>query len=187
MNTLAFIINLDFPDHIDPLPHAKAIADALRAQALHGVPRVFPDQGVHLAPGDLVVAVDGGGEVSMDEEVLQIDQTGEVVREDGKLRFIPRAAATVLMLAGALFFGAGCASLTTKQESIAPDGSSRTTTARVSTFWDSKSELAKLRTTMTDKSQGVGIAGLEQESSATNAVSLVESVVGAAIRAAVKP
>ena len=52
---------------------------------------------------------------------------------------------------------------------------------------DSKSELTKLSTGQTDKSQKVSIGGISQESSGTNAVNLFEAVVGAAVRAAVKP
>ena len=39
---------------------------------------------------------------------------------------------------------------------------------------------------MTDKSQGIGIAGMSQDSSASNVVSIAEKVVGAAVSAAVK-
>ena len=67
-----------------------------------------------------------------------------------------------------------------------PDGDKET---RVTawTLWDSKSELSKLSSGQTDKSQKVTLGALNQESSATNALSFAESVVGAAVRAAVKP
>ena len=55
------------------------------------------------------------------------------------------------------------------------------------TFFDSKSELTKLNSGQTDKSQKVSLGSLNQESSDSNAVSFAESVVGAAVRAAVKP
>src|ERR1051326_3368476 len=47
--------------------------------------------------------------------------------------------------------------------------------------------LAKLSSGQTDKSQKLSIGSLNQESSGTNAVSLIESVIGTAVRAAVKP
>ena len=78
----------------------------------------------------------------------------------------------------------GCASVRIKQTE-ASDGT-RSTEFRARTFFDSKNELAKARTTMTDKSQGVTVAGLDQESSGTNATALVHAAVSAAVGAAVK-
>lgn len=63
----------------------------------------------------------------------------------------------------------------------------RITIVRAATLFEARSELAKLSSGQTDKSQKVSIGSLNQESSATNVVTLVESVVGAAVRAAVKP
>jgi hypothetical protein len=84
---------------------------------------------------------------------------------------------------------AGCAqfhSNITEQEFS--DGSlERTTIVSASTLFDSKSELAKLSSGQTGKSQKVSIGTLNQASEATNAVALVETVIGAAVRAAVKP
>ena len=76
----------------------------------------------------------------------------------------------------------GCARVRIHQ-SESNDGT-RTTDFRATTFFDSKNELAKARTTMTEKSQGVAVSGLEQESSGTNATALIERVVSAAVRAA---
>jgi hypothetical protein len=83
----------------------------------------------------------------------------------------------------------GCARFSsTVTERTATDGTvERVTRVGAATLFDSKSELAKLSTGQTDKSQKVTIGALNQESSGTNTVSLVESVVGAAVRAAVKP
>jgi len=61
------------------------------------------------------------------------------------------------------------------------------TKVNAGTFFDSKSELTKLNSGQTDKSQKVSLGSLNQESSDSNAVSFAESVVGAAVRAAVKP
>ena len=82
-----------------------------------------------------------------------------------------------------------CARFTsTVTERTLPDGVvERVTVVKATTFFDSKSGLAKLSSGQTDKSQKVSIGSLNQESSATNAVTLVESVVVAAVRAAVKP
>ena len=85
---------------------------------------------------------------------------------------------------------AGCARFkSTVTERVGPDGKTteRITVVKAGTLFDSKSELTKLSSGQTDKSQKVSIGSLNQESSATNAVSFAESVVGAAVRAAVKP
>jgi hypothetical protein len=96
---------------------------------------------------------------------------------------------TLIVSIAALTLVCGCARFnSTVTERTLPDGiQERETRVSASTLFDSKSELAKLSTGQTDKSQKVTIGALNQESSATNAVNLVESVVGAAVRAAVKP
>ena len=90
----------------------------------------------------------------------------------------------------------GCTTRTTGCARSTSTGTERTlsggvvesvTVVRASTLFDSKSELAKLSSGQTDKSQKVSIGSLNQESSGSNAVNLVESVVGAAVRAAVRP
>lgn len=92
-------------------------------------------------------------------------------------------------LIGFLTLATGCARSTpTVTERTLPDGVvERVTVVKAATLFDSKSELAKLSSGKTDKSQKVSIGSLSQESSATNAVTLVESVVSTAVRAAVKP
>lgn len=92
-------------------------------------------------------------------------------------------------LIGLCLLVTGCARFTsTITERTLPDGViERVTVVRAATMFDSKSELAKLSSGQTDKSQKVSIGSLSQESSATNAMNLIESVVGAAVRAAVKP
>lgn len=76
---------------------------------------------------------------------------------------------------------AGCSVLSTTQT----DTDGRTTRTRAITFFDSKSELAKLNTTNTEKTQSVSVSGLSQTSSGTNAVDLAERIIAAAVRAAV--
>jgi hypothetical protein len=94
-------------------------------------------------------------------------------------------------LAGAsLLLCAGCARFnSTVTERVGPDGKTveRVTVVKAGTLLDSKSELTKLNSGQTDKSQKVSIGSLNQESSGSNAISFAESVVGAAVRAAVKP
>lgn len=60
----------------------------------------------------------------------------------------------------------------------------RVTVVKAATLFDSKSELAKLSSGQTDKSQKVSIGSLSRENNATNAVTLNESVDSAAVRAA---
>lgn len=82
---------------------------------------------------------------------------------------------------------AGCASFKTTQidESNPTTGLRKiTTTVSTRTFWDSKSDLAKLKASTTDKSQSIGVGSVVNESSGTNAVALIEAVVTAAIKAA---
>jgi len=81
---------------------------------------------------------------------------------------------------------AGCARVTIEQHETSADGTTRDTTFNARTFFDSRNELARTRTTMTEKSQGVTVAGLDQESSGTNAAALLDTVVRAAVTAAVK-
>lgn len=80
-----------------------------------------------------------------------------------------------------------CSSFRSVQTETASDGTVRQTTIKTRTFFDGKSDLAKLRASTTDKVQGMTIGSLGQESSGTNVVSLIDSVVGAAVRAAIKP
>ena len=91
-------------------------------------------------------------------------------------------------MAQSRFFSPTSRFTSTITERTLPDGVvERVTVVKATTLFDSKSELAKLSSGQTDKSQKVSIGALNQESSGTNAVNLVESVVGAAVRAAVKP
>jgi hypothetical protein len=82
----------------------------------------------------------------------------------------------------------GCARFkSTVTERTLPDGTvERVTVVKAGTLFDSKSELGKLASGQTDKSQKISVGSLSQETSATNAASFAESIVGAAIRAAVR-
>jgi predicted negative regulator of RcsB-dependent stress response len=80
-----------------------------------------------------------------------------------------------------LFF-CGCASFTTTQTDVSYDeksGQYRTITTEVKakTFGTAKSELAKFKATQTDKTQGASVGSLDQQSSGTNAVAILEKMV----------
>jgi hypothetical protein len=90
------------------------------------------------------------------------------------------------LAAGMVTVFSGCSTFTSTQTTRDPStGIEVTTKIRARTFFDAKSDLAKLRTTQTDKTQGVSIGGLGQETSGTNAVELIDRVVRAAVAGAV--
>jgi len=93
---------------------------------------------------------------------------------------------TILLLA-VLFCLAGCArfSSTITETTDAGGVTTRITVVKATTFWDSGSELTKLSSGQTDKSQKVSIGGLNQESSGTNAVVLIQVLSDAAAKAMV--
>lgn len=92
----------------------------------------------------------------------------------------------VVLLAALAVVLTGCTTVQTTQTETDLEGYTRTTTFKARSFFDSKNELARAHTTMTDKTQGVTVAGLTTEASGSNAVSLTEMVVGAAVSAAIK-
>ena len=76
-----------------------------------------------------------------------------------------------------------CAHFTSRQTETAPDGTQRVTRISVFTFFDAHNDLAKLRASTTDKTQGVTLAGLDQSASSTNTVEIlrhISAIVGAA-------
>ena len=83
-----------------------------------------------------------------------------------------------------LFLLTGCSTFTSEQ-TVTRDGETVTTTIRARTFFDARSDLAKLRITQTEKTQGVTLGALNQETSGTNAVDLIDRVVRAAVAGAV--
>jgi hypothetical protein len=84
---------------------------------------------------------------------------------------------------------AGCSSMiSTTSHTLKPDGTQITDThLRVRTLFDSKSELSKFNARNSDRSQSIGVGSYEAQSSGTNAMRAVETIVGAAVRAAIKP
>jgi len=85
--------------------------------------------------------------------------------------WIPLYALCILILAG-------CASSSTTQSRTLPDGSHETTHVRIYTLFDAHSEVTKLRTTMTDKSQGMGLGSISENASSTNLVEILRLVGG---------
>jgi len=82
-----------------------------------------------------------------------------------------------------VIYATGCAvmtSTTSKQAGV------ETTTLKVYTLFDSSSALSKAANHVTDKTSGTTVSGLDQSSSSTNLNSIVESIVGAAVKAATK-
>lgn len=76
----------------------------------------------------------------------------------------------------ALVLLAGCSTYTTTQRDISPDRTIETR-VRVSTFWDSKSNLTKSEARQTDKSQSATLGSLAQESSSTNTLGQLKAVI----------
>ncbi|MEI7728658.1 MAG: hypothetical protein WCO56_03770 [Verrucomicrobiota bacterium] len=97
-----------------------------------------------------------------------------------------------IMEAAALMLAAGCARFSTTQTDLSYEEGQPareiTTHATASTFFAGKSSLASWKASQTDKTQGDSVGNLELEANArTNLNALVESVVGAAVKAAVRP
>lgn len=74
----------------------------------------------------------------------------------------------MLKLLPLLFLSAGCASFTVTQTDFG--GTNRTTKVEINTLFDSHNDVSKLRTTFTDKSQGISLGGLSESSTGTNAI-----------------
>lgn len=80
----------------------------------------------------------------------------------------------------------GCARFKSVQVKTEPDGTRIESRQSITTFWDSQSTVSKLRASTTDKTQGLTVGSVSEASEASNAVSIVESAIGAAVSAAVK-
>lgn len=101
--------------------------------------------------------------------------------EGGAGRSAPAAAAAAKkspwsflepILALVILAVCGCSVFDAHQ--YAPDGTE--TRVRIKTFLDGQSDVSKLRTTQTDKTQGVSVGSLSQESSGTNAVEALKAL-----------
>lgn len=89
----------------------------------------------------------------------------------------------ILLVAGGL---AGCSTLNTVVTERSADGSERITQLTVRTLWDAKSDLAKFKTTNTDKTQSLGIGSYDGQSDSTNIVQLI-SAIAAGVAKGLKP
>ena len=98
-----------------------------------------------------------------------------------------------LLLAALFLFGlafvlslAGCSSFRSEQVHTTQDGTRIESRQRITTFWDSESKLSKLRISTTEKTQGMSLGALSEESSGSNAVSLFREGISAAVEGAIK-
>lgn len=89
--------------------------------------------------------------------------------------------AVLCCLSSVILLTAGCAHFSTTQDRTHPDGTKETTHVFISTLFDSHNEVGKLRTTMTDKSQGIGVGSISENSSSTNLVEMLR-LVGAILQ-----
>jgi hypothetical protein len=80
----------------------------------------------------------------------------------------------------------GCAHFSSRQTKTDKEGNVITSHQSVTTFFDGKSDIAKLRASTTDKTQGLTVGSINEETSGTNATALTEGIVSAAVSAAVK-
>ncbi len=72
---------------------------------------------------------------------------------------------------------------TTQTESYIDGKTNKITQVTIRTFFDANAELAKLRTTFTDKSQGITVGNLNETSSGSNAVNILSLIAEAAFKA----
>lgn len=81
----------------------------------------------------------------------------------------------------------GCARfVTTQTDTRNGTNTAITTRVKATTFFDSKSALTAFKASQTEKSQSATVGSLNQETSGSNAVNMVDTVVRAAISEAVK-
>ena len=81
---------------------------------------------------------------------------------------------------------AGCSTFRSDQIQTKADGTKIESHQLIRNFWDAHSDLAKLRASTTDKTQGLTVGGYESDVQSTNVNALVSDVVGAAVSAAIK-
>jgi len=97
----------------------------------------------------------------------------------------PPSAIRIVGLVALLALCGGCARFHSVQIQTKLDGSHVESRQTITTFWDSQASIAKLRASTTDKTQGLTVGGFAEESSATNAVELIDRITRAAVSAAV--
>lgn len=79
----------------------------------------------------------------------------------------------------------GCSSFSSEQKQTKNDGTVVESRQRIFTFWDAHSNVSKLRASTTQQTQGLTVGALNEDTSATNAVTVIEGIVGAAVKAGV--
>lgn len=84
-----------------------------------------------------------------------------------------------LMLLSLLFVG--CAHVVSSTSQANKDGTTTTTRMSATTFFDAHADLAKGANHVTDKTSGTTISGLDQTSTASNIVAIIDSAAKAAI------
>lgn len=92
---------------------------------------------------------------------------------------------TILFFLALLPF-VGCAHFSSHQLRTDADGSQVESRQSVTTFFDAKTDIAKLRASTTDKTQGLTVGSIGEETNGSNAVAIVNTAVSAAVSAAVK-
>jgi hypothetical protein len=97
----------------------------------------------------------------------------------------PQSVPVKLMCFFLLSWGVtGCAQFHSYQKESKPDGSIVEQRHSVTTFLDGKSEIAKLRASTTDKTQGLTVGGISEESSSQVVETIIKAAVSAAASAA---
>jgi hypothetical protein len=105
-------------------------------------------------------------------------------REQLRLPLARILRVVVFVFLPALFFG--CARFHSVQVKTEADGSRTESRQSVTTFFDAKTEIARLRASTTDKTQGLTVGSIAEESSGSNVVSLVHEAVDAAVSASIR-
>ena len=81
----------------------------------------------------------------------------------------------------------GCSSFNSQQTKIEPDGTRIESRQTVRTFFDGKSTVGKLRASTTDKTQGLTVGSISEETSGSNAVNVLKIIVTGAKEATPGP
>lgn len=78
----------------------------------------------------------------------------------------------------------GCSTFHTTQTEYGTNGlPSKSTEVRITSLFDAHSDVTKLRTTFTDKSQGIGVGTISENVSSTNLYDGLGLIIGSAIKA----
>lgn len=89
----------------------------------------------------------------------------------------------MIRLLSVLILLCGCSTFHTTQTEFTNGLPAKRTDVFIRNFFDSHSDVTKLRTTFTDKSQGIGVGSIQENTSSTNLFEGLGTVLGAAIKA----